>query len=234
MRRRRRSVRSRAARVRAAGVDQRRHRRHRTPPHPVGHLDGISAELDGRPRRRRPEPPDGPDHADRDTCRRGVLRCRSGTSLTRQSRPREQAPSLPRSRSTRPSRPVPARPVRPFASPFEGTATRPPGWSSPPTLNGDRQLRPASTGQYPPSTGCGCVDSIPPVYRVSGWPERGALVRDNGGLRGGDELMRVGLSLGADRHDADKWGDFKPGCSSSRRSRRTTLRGAPSHPFTVL
>ena len=21
--------------------------------------------------------------------------------------------------------------------------------------------------------------------------------------------MRVGLSLGADRHDADKWGDFK-------------------------
>jgi Alpha-galactosidase len=48
------------------------------------------------------------------------------------------------------------------------------------------------------------------VYRVSGWPdEADPLYRDNGGLRGGDELMHVGLSLGADRHEADAWGDFR-------------------------
>src|SRR4029078_13127298 len=41
-----------------------------------------------------------------------------------------------------------------------------------------------------------------PVYRVSGWPDvSDRLFRDNAGGRGGDELMLVGLSLGADRHD---------------------------------
>ena len=48
------------------------------------------------------------------------------------------------------------------------------------------------------------------VYRVSGWPAvDDPLYRDNAGPRGGDELMRVGLSLGADRRDAGAWGDFK-------------------------
>ncbi len=48
------------------------------------------------------------------------------------------------------------------------------------------------------------------LYRVSGWPaDDDPLVRRNAGLRGGDELMAVGLSLGADRHEADKWGDFR-------------------------
>jgi alpha-galactosidase len=48
------------------------------------------------------------------------------------------------------------------------------------------------------------------VYRVSGWPNvSDRLFRDNAGERGGDELMRVGLSLGADRFEADEWGDFK-------------------------
>ena len=48
------------------------------------------------------------------------------------------------------------------------------------------------------------------VYRVSGWPWLDdALVVDNAGARGGDELMSVGLSLGADRHEADRWGDFR-------------------------
>jgi alpha-galactosidase len=48
------------------------------------------------------------------------------------------------------------------------------------------------------------------VYRVSGWPDvHDPLVRANAGPRGGDDLMRVGLSLGADRHEAGAWGDFR-------------------------
>jgi alpha-galactosidase len=48
------------------------------------------------------------------------------------------------------------------------------------------------------------------AYRVSGWPwTEDPIVRDNAGLRGGDELMTVGLSLGAHRHQAAKWGDFR-------------------------
>ena len=48
------------------------------------------------------------------------------------------------------------------------------------------------------------------VYRVSGWPwTEDPLVRDNAGLRGGDELMSVGLSLGAHHHEAARWGDFR-------------------------
>ena len=47
------------------------------------------------------------------------------------------------------------------------------------------------------------------VYRVSGWPDvHDPLVRANAGPRGGDDLMSVGLSLGADRHEAGAWGDF--------------------------
>jgi alpha-galactosidase len=48
------------------------------------------------------------------------------------------------------------------------------------------------------------------VYRVSGWPSaKDPLFIDNTGARGGDELMSVGLSLGAHRHEANKWGDFR-------------------------
>ena len=48
------------------------------------------------------------------------------------------------------------------------------------------------------------------LYQVSGWPWLDdPLVVDNAGARGGDELMSVGLSLGADRHEADRWGDFR-------------------------
>jgi alpha-galactosidase len=47
-------------------------------------------------------------------------------------------------------------------------------------------------------------------YQVSGWPwHDDPLVVNNAGLRGGDELMSVGLSLGADRHEAAAWGDFR-------------------------
>ena len=51
------------------------------------------------------------------------------------------------------------------------------------------------------------------VYRVSGWPagtsDEDPLYRDNRGSRGGDELMAIGLSLGADRKEAADWGDFR-------------------------
>ena len=48
------------------------------------------------------------------------------------------------------------------------------------------------------------------VYSVSGWPwVDDPLVLDNAGVRGGDELMSIGLSLGADRHAAADWGDFR-------------------------
>jgi alpha-galactosidase len=48
------------------------------------------------------------------------------------------------------------------------------------------------------------------AYRVSGWPERDdPIVRANAGIRGGDELQSVGLSLAADRHIAAGWGDAR-------------------------
>jgi alpha-galactosidase len=48
-------------------------------------------------------------------------------------------------------------------------------------------------------------------YRVASWPADAsdALARANTGVRGGDELMQVGLSLGANRSDAFSWGDFR-------------------------
>ncbi len=48
------------------------------------------------------------------------------------------------------------------------------------------------------------------LYRVSGWPStEDPLFVDNAGARGGDELMSVGLSLGAHRDDSATWGDFR-------------------------
>jgi alpha-galactosidase len=47
-------------------------------------------------------------------------------------------------------------------------------------------------------------------YEVSVWPwQDDPLATDNTGLHGGDELMAVGLTLGAHRHDAAGWGDFR-------------------------
>ena len=54
---------------------------------------------------------------------------------------------------------------------------------------------------------------LDPAPRLSGLGLAGdATIRwsaANAGRRGGDELMRVGLSLGADRHEAAAWGDFR-------------------------
>ena len=48
------------------------------------------------------------------------------------------------------------------------------------------------------------------AYRVSGWPSADdPIVHANAGVRGGDALMSVGLSLGVDRHVAAGWGDFR-------------------------
>ncbi len=49
------------------------------------------------------------------------------------------------------------------------------------------------------------------AYRVTRLAGRRAIrsFRANPGERRGDELMRVGLSLGAERHEAARWGDFR-------------------------
>jgi alpha-galactosidase len=47
------------------------------------------------------------------------------------------------------------------------------------------------------------------LYRVATWPATGDPVdRDNAGLRGGDELMRVGLLIAAERRYGTRRGDF--------------------------
>ena len=65
---------TRAAGLRAAGLDERRHRCDRAAGHPVGHLAGLPAQRDGGPRLGRPEPPDGPRDAARDEGGRRLLR----------------------------------------------------------------------------------------------------------------------------------------------------------------
>ena len=71
---------------------------------PVGDLAGLPVELDGCPRRGGPEPPDRPDHADRDARRGRVLRrlrLRAGPDRAGRRRPAPRSPT--RSRSTRPT-----------------------------------------------------------------------------------------------------------------------------------
>jgi alpha-galactosidase len=47
------------------------------------------------------------------------------------------------------------------------------------------------------------------AYRVSTWPDSGDPIDgDNSGIRGGDELMKVGLLLSAERGYGTKRGDF--------------------------
>ena len=94
VRERGRPVRSRDARLRAAGVDERRHRCRRAPVDPVGDLDRLPAELHGRPRLGRAEP------SDRAGSRRSrhARRWRSsGCSATSSTRPRYRPRSAPRS-----------------------------------------------------------------------------------------------------------------------------------------
>ena len=204
------------ARLRATGLDERRHRRDRAPADPVGDLAGIPAQLDGRPCRRRSRTTRpvaitplatraavaffgvfgyelDPTRLDRGGTRRG----------RRADRVLQGAP-----------RAVPARAVRAPAQPVRGRR-------QPDRLVGRRRPMPsrAVVGYYltlnrpVPAADRLRLRGLDPaaVYRVTGWPadDGDVLMQANAGLRGGDELMQVGLSLGADRSAAAWWGDFR-------------------------
>ena len=108
---------------------------------------------------------------------------------------------------------LPARPVRPPAQPVRGRRQpdRLDGRRAGPVAGRRRLLpgpQPAGPGR---PTACGSAASTrTPSTASRGWPDvDDPLVRANAGERGGDELMGAGLSLGADRHEADEWGDFR-------------------------
>ena len=125
-------------------------------------------------------------------------------------------------------------------SPFEGGGNET-AWMvvAPDGVAGRRRLLPGPqpAGARPP-TACGCAASIRrAVYRVTGWPDvDDPLVRANAGERGGDELMRVGLSLGAERHEAAQLGRL-PGLAVRPRGgldRADPVSWCVRHPFTDL
>ena len=103
-------------------------------------------------------------------------------------------------------------------------ATGRPGWSSRPTRRAPssgyyRVLnRPGAAGRPPAPARAG------PGARLPGHAAgRGSTIRSSATTpapRGGDELMSIGLSLGADRHDADGWGDFRAWLFLLERPRR--------------
>ena len=161
-----------------------------------------------------PEPPDRPDHADRDARRGGVLR-------------RLRLRARPDRRSTADDRRAIADQVAFYKanrelfqrgrfvrlrSPFEegGNQT---AWmvvapdGSRAVVGYYQVLNRPVPGRRPaapprPRSGRGL-----PRHGLAG-RRRPALPRQRG-VRGGDELMGVGLSLGADRHEAAGWGDFR-------------------------
>ena len=61
--------------LRAAGLDERQHRRDRAPQDPVGNVAGLSAEFDGRPRFRGAQPSGWPSRAAVNSGRGRILRC---------------------------------------------------------------------------------------------------------------------------------------------------------------
>ena len=99
------------------------------------------------------------------------------------------------------------------------TATRRPGWSSRPTGRARSSVVRAHNGPAAPADrlrlrGLDPSADLPGL----GWPRpRRPDLRANAGVRGGDELMAVGLSLAADRHEAAAGATSAPGCSCSRR-----------------
>ena len=121
VRQRRRPVRSGAAGVCAAGLDERRNRCRGAAADPVGDLARVPVELDGGPRLGCPEPPGGTGHAARDASRRRVLRrlrLRAGPDRTRRGGARgDREPDRLLSAL---SGTVPARPVRPARKPVRG------------------------------------------------------------------------------------------------------------------
>ena len=210
----RRPVRPGHARVRAAGLDERRHGRRRAP-------RASSGGPRWSTRRARWAPTSPPSRTTRPAGSRRSARARpspssapSATSWTRPRCPRTTGPRSPtRSRSTRPTaRSSSAAGSSGCAARSRATATRPPGWPSHPT-----RARPSSACTGRSTTPCPPADrlrlrGLDPArsYRVSAWPAGDEpLARANAGIHGGDELMAVGLTLSADRHAGASWGDFR-------------------------
>ena len=139
---------------------------------PVGDLAGVPAELDGRARLGGPEPPDRPDHADRDAGRGGVLR---GPRL--RARPdRADRRGAGRGRRTR-SRSTTSIASCSSAAGSSGCAARsrttaagPPGWSSRPIGHGRSSASTRrSTRPAPPADRIRLARPRPGgVYRVVG------------------------------------------------------------------
>ena len=162
-----------------------------------------------------PEPSDRSHHAAGHAGRGRVLRRLRLRARPDGPRPPRNAPRSPsRSRSTRRIASCSsAGGSCACAARTRATATRPPGRSSRPMRSR------AVVGYYltlnrpVPAADRLRLRGLDPaaVYRVTGWPadDGDVLMQANAGLRGGDELMQVGLSLGADRSAAAWWGDFR-------------------------
>ena len=206
--------------LRAAGLDQRRHRRDRAAEDPVGHLDGIPAQLDGGPRVGGAEPPGRPHDAPGDPRRGGLLRRlrlragpdqadRRGASLHRRTGRLLQAVA----------RGDPVRPLPPAAQPVRGRRQRD-------RLDG----RWATIGRPPSSATTRC--STEPTSGRGGcafaaWIRRRSTASPSGRARpsptpsratmlGGDVLMAAGLVIEA-RRTATRWATSSPPCTSWRR-----------------
>ena len=164
--------------LRAAGLDERRHGRRRTPEDPVGDLDGVPVELDGaRTSRRCPNHQTGritPIATRAAVAFFGVVRVRAGPDRARP--PTTGARSPTRSRSTRPTASCSsAAGSSACAARSRRAATRRRGWSVAPDASR------AVVGFYQvlnrpvPADDRLRLRGLDParVYRVSGWPDDG-------------------------------------------------------------
>ena len=174
VRQRRRPVRPGHAGLRAAGLDERRHRRDRAPADPVGDLAGLSAELDGRPRRRRSRTtrPAGSRRSPR--APRSRSSASSATSSTRRSLdPEERAAVAEQIAFYKAHRELfqRGRFVR-LRSPFEGDGNQTAWWSSRPMRRAPWSATTCrSTGPCRPADRLRLRGLDPAAtYRVTGWP----------------------------------------------------------------
>ena len=204
-------------------------------------LSSMGAHVVGRP-----EPPDRPDHADRDAGRRRVLRRASATSSTRPRWPPTTGARSPtRSPSTSAHRELfqRGRFVR-LRSPFEGDGNQT-AWMvvAPDRVAGDRRAATrSSTGRSRPPTACGCAASIRRrVYRVTGWPDVDDRARPRQRRRARRRRADGRRPVARRRPPRGRRSGATsgPGCSCSRPSRRgparlNRFRGASRHPFTDL
>ena len=200
VRERRCAVRRRAARLGAAGLDERRHRRRRAAARSSGaRRSPIPLSLDGRPRLGGAEPPDGPRdaavHARGGGDVRGVrLRARPDDAARRRAG-RGRAPDRLLPRAAR--RCSSAAGSCACAARSRATATRRPGWSSTRTR---RTRSSASTGSS--RVPCPCASGIrlrgldpAATYRVTTWMDSFAAPGRDRSTAAGDVLMTIGLGI---------------------------------------